>query len=226
MYTPERIQQIFESGDLDQLLGMKEDLWFDAKQLPGYDFARPEGRIELAKDISGFANSEGGYLVIGLETTVSLEENTETVSAVRLFPKADFKPIQVRGLIKEHVHPELTGLEVFFAESKTLPDLGLGVIWVPPQDERRKYFLMVRVVEDGRELKQVVFGIARRNASSTEPLTFQDLYRLTQNGKSDGAQRLTRMEQKLDSLLHGLNKTATPAAAIDIDALIKKIMKS
>jgi|SoiMethySBSTD1v2_1073268.scaffolds.fasta_scaffold360489_3 hypothetical protein len=33
---------------------------------PGYDLGTPSGRIELAKDVSGFANAEGGYLIVGL----------------------------------------------------------------------------------------------------------------------------------------------------------------
>jgi predicted HTH transcriptional regulator len=226
MSTREKIKQILTNEELDQFVGLKEDLWFDAKQKHGYDFSSPDGRIELAKDVSGFANSDGGYLVIGLETAVVVEEKTETVSAVALLSRADFKIGQVQGLIKEHIYPEPVGIDVTFVGSKTSPDQGLAVIEVPRQDEKRKYFLMVRVIEDGQQLKQIVFGVARRNGSSTEPLTFQEVYRMTQNGKSEGAQRLTRIEEKMDAVLRGLKPTAASSSPIDVEALINKILKS
>jgi hypothetical protein len=87
---------------------------------------------------------------------------------------------------------------------------------------------MVRVIEEGQQLKQIVFGVARRIGSSTEPLTYREIYRLTQQGKSDSAQRLTRIEDKVDLLVRAASKppsAAAPASA-DVDKLINKIMES
>src|SRR2546426_10290931 len=193
MTTIEKIKTILDSRTFDELVGLKEASWFDAKSKPAYDFSTAAGRVELAKDVSGFANAQGGYLIMGLHTKVLVEESTEVVSNLGLLSKADFDVSKFQGLIREHVYPEIAGLEVTWIESSGESGKGVGVIRIPPQEDSRKFFLMVRVIEDGQQLKQIVFGIAQRVGSSTVPFTITQLYAMTQNGNTDGAKRLTRM---------------------------------
>lgn len=228
MSTLETIRIILEQKKFSDFVGLKEDLWFDAKARPGYDFTQPSGRIELAKDVSGFANGSGGYLVIGLKTSIVLEERSETVTAVDLVRRADFDAIQILGLIREHVYPELPGLTVDWVESPSGSDLGLGVIWVPPQDQGKKFFLMTRVIEDGHQFKQIVFGIAQRLSSSTEPVSTKRLYDITQRGNSEASQRMTRIEGKLDSVLHAFSQEKSRELQMpeDVETKIKKLLES
>ena len=220
------IRAILTTRTLDSFIGLKESLWFDAKRSPGYDLATPNGRIELAKDVSGFANAKGGYLVVGLETQPLVDQPTEEVSGLNLVAQTEFNARKFEGIIKEHVYPEIVGLRVDWVECATRTGQGVGVVWVPRQEESKKPFLMTRVIEDGQELKQIVFGIAKRVGSSTLPITLTSLYSLVQNGNSDTAQRLTRIENKIDSILKASDKQVDLSADRDLEAKIKKIIDS
>jgi hypothetical protein len=57
------------------------------------------------------------------------------------------------------------------------------------------------VIESGASLKQIVFGIAKRNESSNIPFTVAELYKYTQSGKHSVPQALARVEEKLDRLI-------------------------
>ena len=226
--TTDKIKQILEERTLDLLIGLKEDSWFDAKGCQGYDLSTPQGRIDLAKDVTGFANSEGGHIIVGLRTKIVTEERTEIVDALSFVARTDFSISQYNGVIREHVHPKISGLAVDWIESPKDPERGLGTIWVPAQEENRKFFLMTRVIEAGQEIKQIVFGIAKRSGSSTEPLTCRQLYDMTQRGQSDVAQRLTRIEDKLASILHKVSQQEhdPETSSIDLENKIRKIIYS
>lgn len=73
------------------LIGRNEDLWFEAKQNHEFDFAgNVRHRFELSKDVSALANSQGGFLLIGLRTEPVAEEHTDRVTELDLLPAADF----------------------------------------------------------------------------------------------------------------------------------------
>jgi hypothetical protein len=80
---------------------------------------------------------------------------------------------------------------------------GVLAISIPTQDEARKYFLTARVFEGTEQIEQAVFGIFRRVSSGNDPFAVAQLYALTQQGRSSVAERLTRMEAKLDASLAG-----------------------
>ncbi len=57
------IKRIVDSADLDKFIGEIENQFFDAKGAPyRFDAGKDEYR-ELAKDVSAFANSGGGYIL-------------------------------------------------------------------------------------------------------------------------------------------------------------------
>ena len=65
----ESIKTILDTHAYDSLIGLEEATWLEAKGRNPYDFTTPAGRFELAKDVSAFANAEGGILIVGLATT-------------------------------------------------------------------------------------------------------------------------------------------------------------
>ena len=80
--TREVIKKIIETKELDQLIGLREGLYFDAKEKNGYNLDTSNGRYELAKDVSSFANAAGGLLMIGLNTEPLIGQKTEKVRAL------------------------------------------------------------------------------------------------------------------------------------------------
>jgi predicted HTH transcriptional regulator len=77
------IKTILDNRQFDLLIGQEEDTWFEAKGRNPYDFTTPAGRYELAKDVSAFANADGGILVVGLATAPLADVQKERVTAIR-----------------------------------------------------------------------------------------------------------------------------------------------
>jgi hypothetical protein len=204
----ESIKTILDTRQFAALIGIDEDTWLEAKRRNPYDFATPAGRYELAKDITAFANAEGGILLVGLTTAPAAEAKTERITAHDLCPQADFEVAQYLGIIKEHVYPLIKDLKIYWLPVSDEATLGLGVIEVPPQSPNQKYFLIAKVVDSGAKLKQIVFGVAKRNDSSNDPFTIAELYRYTQSGKNPVPQTLARVEAKLDAVIEAQTRPA------------------
>lgn len=207
------IRAILDSGRFAELVGLDEDTWLEAKGRNPYDLNSPGGRYELAKDVSAFANADGGFLIVGLTTQVLLETKAERITGQDLCTQAEFEVGRYLGVIKENVHPEIKNLEIYWLPVGAAGTHGLGVVEVPPQSPNHKYFLIASVVEAGAALKQIVFGIAKRNESSNDPFTIAELYKYTQSGKHPVPQTLARLEEKIERLLQMQGRS--PVAAAD-----------
>jgi len=116
----------------------------------------PAGRYELAKDVSAFANADGGILIIGLTTTPLVEARTERVTGNDLCTEAEFNVGQYVGIINDYIYPHIKDLKVYWTPVNPGATQGLGVIEIPAQSSKLKYFLMARVVESGTQIKQIV----------------------------------------------------------------------
>jgi predicted HTH transcriptional regulator len=197
----EIIRRALEDRQFERLVGLDEDNWFEAKQSAGYKLDTPSGRYELAKDVCAFANSDGGFLLVGLNTDRLIEQNTDRVVSLDLCARANFDSSRYEGIIREYVHPEIANLQVRWIPAASQSDVGLGVIEIPPQESERKYFLTARVVEDAQTLRQIVFGLSRRNKSGNDPLSIKEVYEMMQKGKSTTSQQLGRIEEKVDALI-------------------------
>ena len=76
-----QLQEIVQSGDFESLLGEIESAEFECKAQP-YAFDTDSGKRELAKDVSSFANSTGGYIFIGIKTKASSAHFGDEVEAI------------------------------------------------------------------------------------------------------------------------------------------------
>lgn len=214
------LRAVLEAGDFRALIGLAEDDLLEAKREP-YKLSEPSGRYELAKDVTAFANRDGGHLLIGLATSRLPDRATDVVQAVQPVNPDDFPVSTYRSIIKEYTYPEISGLEVVFVPSSGDVS-GIGVIAVPPQHPDAKPFLVKNVVEDGESLKQIVFGYAIRKADNADPLALKDLQRSLRKGQEPQAQRLTRIEEKLDLVLDALS-AAGPPREIDREVRDKRM---
>lgn len=66
--TLKTLKEIQQTRDLEKFIGWKEDQFFEAKESRGYNLDEQKDRVELTKDVSAFANSQGGILVVGIVT--------------------------------------------------------------------------------------------------------------------------------------------------------------
>src|SRR2546425_7708920 len=76
------IKSLLEAGELDRLIGRVESTVFEAKGPRPYDFTQAFGRWELAKDVASFANSDGGFIIIGLAHERLAGQDMDRVSAL------------------------------------------------------------------------------------------------------------------------------------------------
>ena len=58
---------LLADGKFDALIGEFESEWLECKSSP-YQLEHDGQKLELAKDISGLANAEGGVLLLGFST--------------------------------------------------------------------------------------------------------------------------------------------------------------
>lgn len=208
--TPTTIKAALESLDFSSLIGLDEDQWFEGKQRGAYALETPSGRYELAKDVCAFANSEGGYLLIGLKMDHLIEENTDRVRELDLCRNLEFDAGKYEGIISELIHPRCSDLRVSWIAQSSQPELGLGVIEIPVQPNERKFFLTAKVVEDDDRMREIVFGLSIRKKSASEPMAIEQLYTMMQKGKSPIAETLTRIEDKVGLLIRERETPLTP----------------
>lgn len=192
------ILEIIKEKDFSKLIGLKENLWFEAKGKVPYQLDSPVGRYELAKDVSAFANAEGGHIVVGLVHNPLENELTEEISGLELIPEAEFNVKKYAGLIKDYIYPDIDGITITWQESINKKGEGIGHIFIPLQKETKKYFLVTKgIVVQGEELKNNVVGLVRRRGASNISISGKEIYGIMQRGKSDIAQRLSGIENTL-----------------------------
>mgnify|MGYP001472186425 CR=1 FL=1 len=209
MPTVADIAEILASRDLKRFVGLKEDLFFEAKRARPYDLETARGRYELLKDASSFANASGGYLIMGLATEPVAAENTDQVISLDLLSTDHFLASKIEGVLKTHVCPVPRELVVGWLESGESPTLGVGYVYVPPQDETLKPFLMGGVLVDDEEVGAIVFGLVVRKGSSAEGVSIQTLQGWIKRGRASLEARIANIENGMAILLQNAKTTPT-----------------
>lgn len=223
MPTIDEVRGLIAGGDFNQFVGQPEDSVLEVKS-QGYDLVgSAQARYELAKDVAAMANAEGGYLIIGLSTQRDAaavpagrdpagdpRADLDVIAALSLVPPGTFERERYAGIIREYVFPAIRGLDVQFFTSGTGPN-GLGVIFIPPQEDDLKPFAIARVMEDGVLQRNIVVGYAERAHARNEPLTPETIQKMLRKGRDGTSQRLSRIEETLDRLVDQVEAALTPA---------------
>ena len=203
----EQIIQIIDNKDFSKFIGLKEDTCFEAKR-EVYNIKDARDRIELAKDVSALANYEGGYLIIGLNDEPIATEHRNRIASLNLIRKESFCIKEYEGVIKEYIYPLLDNIKVDWVGEKSDPNQGIGYIFIPNQKEINKYFLIKKVFEHDKKIKQIVFGIAIRSKTDNNPFSVNDLHRFLNKGRKSEStsERIDRLENKIDSIILSLTE--------------------
>ena len=173
--TLDYLRAIVDTKQFEKLIGTVENECFDCKSQP-YRLAQSEtAKRELAKDVSAFANAQGGYIFIGLRTERSATHFGDEVKDVRPFERRLLDPDRYYKVIADWVFPALENLRVEWFE---VADRGKGVavISVPPQNAATKPFLITRTLDEKKAV-EILFGYAKRRGDATAPRSVVDLQR-------------------------------------------------
>lgn len=178
IFTSEEIKKILKEGKFSNFISIKETEIFEAKRKKPYNFSNKKSIREFIKDITSLANSKGGFIIFGLVTTRAQDSQSDYVETLDLLNKEEFySESQLLGIVKENIHPKLK-IEINWYPSEENAELGLGVIYIPEQDENKKFFIVKALEIDGEEAKEF-YGIPIRNDGGTKWLSVGELYSLS-----------------------------------------------
>lgn len=174
------LAKIVADRDFARLVGEVEGQFFDAKGQPYQFDAGNDAKREFAKDVSAFANANGGYIFVGVATKPAARQAGEEVSELRPIDKSKFDPDRHRKLLQEWLHPQPKEIEIDWVDLGK--GKGIGVICVPAQNEPSKPFLIRRTISDNKKTTEVLIGYAERRADRTEIRTIEELHLALRTG--------------------------------------------
>ena len=192
----EALKEIATQKTFEELVGEFENRFFDCKQILALENTKDD--IELAKDVSSFANAEGGFLFIGVATEAVLTADGDRVVSANGSPKDKVSKVdKVRKLVDSLVYPTVSGLEVTYHSTNIEKDLGILVIEIPKQTSG-KPFIVVKADIEGQKGNHtgMMFNYFERKGDVSSSLRVERLQVLLNKGLNYEM----ILEQKLDLL--------------------------
>lgn len=195
MLTFSNLQTIVDGGTWDQLKGQPENDVFDCKKTL-YDLSVDGQKQELAKDVSSFANAEGGFLLLGIEVSKSTTHPGDEVATLRPFSRDLLDPKQYVDIVNNWIVPKVEGMTVEWHAEVAGGTHGFGVIRIPPQPEGQKPFVIAKVVLETGRRRDMLVGFVQRKRDTSQPATPSDVAKWL----SDGRNYQTQIETRLDEI--------------------------
>lgn len=190
------------SRDLSALIGETENEYFDVKTKP-YRLDQDSDRQELAKDISAFANANGGFIFLGFRTQKEGTHTGDTVVEARPIPQEVFNREQYHAVVQAWVYPDIHGVVAEWIPAENSPERGFVAIQIPAQLETTKPFLLSRTLNDAGRQNGRLFGLVERKRDATKALTLEDLHQALRRGLGADKQifeRLDAMQASIEML--------------------------
>ncbi|MFB7511153.1 AlbA family DNA-binding domain-containing protein [Streptomyces broussonetiae] len=164
-------------GAPESLIGLEESDWLEVKS-QGYNLDILGDRIELAQDVSRFANSEGGgILIVGYRTKKT--QHGEVISKFTPAKEALVRANRYRSIIDARVFPPIDGLRVRASQQESGWVLS---ILVPPQAEENKPFLVHGAIVDGK-MEGAFISVVRRRGEASIPITGPAIHSMLAAGR-------------------------------------------
>ncbi|MGB9762453.1 MAG: helix-turn-helix domain-containing protein [Minisyncoccia bacterium] len=178
-FSIKELEKIINNGDFNSLIGKIENDFFECKG-EIYDLKSEYSKRELAKDISSFANLNGGYILIGPKTKKSETHFGDEVKEISFINKEIIDIEQYNGVINDWIYPKVDGVRIKWIATKE-EDKGILIIKIPPQRENQKPFLIKKIVEENKNV-EIMFGYTKRKQDKSEPLKIEDIHRAMRDG--------------------------------------------
>jgi len=181
-FTVKELEKILSEGDFDSLIGKIENDFFDCKNQI-YNLKNDYSKLELAKDVSSFANLNGGYILIGPKTKNSETHFGDEITEISLLNQNLIDPNQYKNVIKDWIYPdEIQGINIYWKASKNDSNKGIIVIEIPTQKESLKPFLISKIVGERKKISETIFGYAERKGDRSDPKKIKDVYKIMRDG--------------------------------------------
>jgi len=181
-FSIKELEKIISDGDFNSLIGKIENEFFDCKSQI-YDLKNEYSKRELAKDVSSFANLNGGFILIGPKTKKSETHFGDEIIKILLLDQNLVDPNQYLNIIENWIFPdEIQGKRVYWKASKNDNNKGIIVIEIPTQKESLKPFLINKIVEKEKKISETIFGYAERKGDKSDPKEIKDIYKIMRDG--------------------------------------------
>ena len=131
IFDNRRISEITPQELIDLIGNQEENLWIDFKQ---QDYHRDSEDIEkykreICKDVTAMANTEGGYILIGVSETNKIAHGFFTV------PDANKVATSIRDTCLQFIDPRIPNLEVELSSFQWNDnEITLVIIHIPPSE--------------------------------------------------------------------------------------------
>lgn len=182
----EKRASLWEVSDIEKLAGTEEGVYLEFKKASEFvesnNFSRDKLTNELAETVSAFLNSDGGVILIGVQTDrkkdkkIELLKPLETWSSDQTFENINISLTvsQIRDLIYGNIVPKPTGIEVkdiVIPVGKTKTTVFIVTVAVSPLGAHQsvKTFRYYRRTSDGDE-PMLDFEISAVNSRRAGPL--------------------------------------------------------
>jgi len=188
-------KEIVDTANFDKLIGSLENEWLECKVEP-YQINTDRGKRELAKDVSSFANSQGGYILIGIKTKRCSNYFGDKIENIRPFEQNLININQYYNVIESWVYPKIAGITIKWVQVEVHNNKGIIVIKIPKQKDALKPFLITKTLE-GKKITEVLFGYSERRRDNNQPLSISDLQKTLKSGfnyENEIKERLNNLE--------------------------------
>lgn len=212
--SPDETHRLLSSGDLEALKGAYEHEAFDAKQTP-YVLTADTGKYELAKDVTAFANADGGVIVMGFKTDrPDPAHSLDTVVSVHPFPAAMLQPDQYYDVLRSWTFPKLDLVRIEHYPEPSSSTHVVAAIYVE-RDRQRGPFFVTKSVSAAGKVEERLFGFTERRRAGTILWSVQEVqtaFKLGLGGNEDLVARLEAAVAKLETMTAGNGGQALPQA--------------
>ena len=169
---------------------------------PGQPYKFSEGldaKREFAKDVAAFANVRGGYILVGFTTKTSTTSYGEEIADVHPVPADLFNIDQHIKLLQEWLYPQPVGVQINFVPFGPDSTKGILVVFIPPQSERSKPFLLTKTLTD-KKSTDVIIAYVERRLDFTDARSVVELHHALRIGLNLERELLGRMDN-LEALM-------------------------
>jgi hypothetical protein len=198
--TLNQIKAILESGNFGELITAIEDEQLECKVVP-YQLSQDHQKQELAKDVSAFANANGGVILIGVRTERNPTHFGDEISEICSFSQEIVNPGQYQDILQSWIYPAPQQVEIRWFPSVVNQEKGIATIIIPNQTAARRPFLVKRTIEDTGKRVEVIFGYVERRQANAHPLRVEEIHALIRDGL-----RYDQLQQQYESIQESLQE--------------------
>jgi len=189
-----KVAEILSKGTFAELVGAVEYAQFECKNQP-YDTKTTKAKIELSKDVSALANSNGGYILIGVSTTRNPLHQGDEIVSVSEFASTLLDTDSYRKILGAYIYPPISDLKIEWHPSGADASKGIASIFVPSKSANEKPFIVAQSEKDS-QVHGNMFGYFERVGDGALPTTVQLIRDTLKDGKryADLLRRLENLE--------------------------------